>query len=451
MLPTLAVGDIARVVVRQGQQDGLGLILLKGQLIKASLPPTVKPGDTLVAQVTDTTDQILLKILNVLEEGSTGETGHTTAGGKTPTAVASERLAEQLKLASYSPGSSGLRPPAPFSLPISVAELESQLQLSKTQLAELSKALGSASDLTDANQAFDKLLAATDGATSAALRSVAKLINAFVERNTPPPADRLIQLIRGELDNLYRSADDNFSASKSLDLLTSLIEKETKEAKKGPEKEALRQTLQELTRSDSAPVKTKIETALAKLEHSSTLEQLAAKVAPRMLDELKQIAVRLDQMAATQELLNQLNPVMQALGEPALILLPFLFQGLFSHTEVTIDSHLPDKKKDDGTDTDGKKGKKSSETYHRIQVNVPLPSIGPVGVDIAYKQKEIMVRMTVENQDVGSFLLEQLEHLAVILKEQGFEKAELVAHVGVKRENLPSWTLGLHAATSLFA
>ena len=64
-----------------------------------------------------------------------------------------------------------------------------------------------------------------------------------------------------------------------------------------------------------------------------------------------------------------------------------------------------------------------------IHAVVTYPNMTLVDVDIAHRSKEILVRFSVEDQEVGNFILEQLENLASLLREQGFEKAELVANV----------------------
>ena len=170
------------------------------------------------------------------------------------------------------------------------------------------------------------------------------------------------------------------------------------------------------------------------------------KLDPKSLADLSQIANRFEQMAASQETLAKMNPVMQALGEPALILFPFLMQGLVSHSEVTIETK---KRVEDEEDGGGKGGNR--EPFQRIQVAVPLPNLGTIDVDIAHRTEEIWVRFTVSDPEIGKFLLEKLEALSPVLRDYGFKKAELVAHVGQKQENLPAWSFGLHSSTSLFA
>ncbi len=165
-------------------------------------------------------------------------------------------------------------------------------------------------------------------------------------------------------------------------------------------------------------------------------------------------------MAGNQEMLNQLNPLMQALGEPALILFPSLFQGLLAHSELLVqprdggqqrnrgkkkgskDGSDADSDSDDGPDTSG---------YQRVQMCVPLPTLGLVGVDVAHRESEILVRLTVPDEDVARFLLDQLEYLATVLKDIGFEKAELVANVGLPKEDSPAWCSELHSGTQFVA
>ena len=72
-------------------------------------------------------------------------------------------------------------------------------------------------------------------------------------------------------------------------------------------------------------------------------------------------------------------------------------------------------------------------------------------MDIAHRSKEILVRLGVENPEISNFLLEHLEHLGAILREQGFEYAELTTQVGRKKERLPQWSFGLNTSESIIA
>ena len=63
VLPTLAIGDVIKVTVRQNPPQGLGLIYFKGLLVKAALPDNVSPGDKLLAKLTESNNNVVLKIL----------------------------------------------------------------------------------------------------------------------------------------------------------------------------------------------------------------------------------------------------------------------------------------------------------------------------------------------------------------------------------------------------
>ena len=92
VLPTIAIGDVLRLNVRQNL-GGRGLLYFKGQLLQANLPETLKSGDKLQAQVQSQDNQLVLKILNV---ETPAKTSATSAVSQVQTPTAENTISSQL-------------------------------------------------------------------------------------------------------------------------------------------------------------------------------------------------------------------------------------------------------------------------------------------------------------------------------------------------------------------
>ncbi len=459
-LANVAIGDVLNFSVKQGPAGQQRMLALQGQLINAQLPSNLEVGDNIVATVSEAANnQLLLKILQISKPNQ--------AAGISQTNSLRAQLEELIK-ASNVPALQAL---PIFSLPDDLSTLDPR----KVGLQKLLSVLNSTEKLTDPRVALSELISTADGTLASSLKESAALIRSFVGQQPLTTEEKLLRALKGELKNLLESSDDNFESAKLINLMTGVLGKEltpksvtlisdlisdrflhAKDDKLGASAEKERQilvkVLGELRKASSEPANSResIEKALSLItayENENGIKKIDAKT----VSDLQQLAMRLDQMAGIQETLTQLNPVMQALGEPALLLFPFLFQGLVSHSEITVDSRSGKKKKGESESEDSKGSKRNTEPYQRIQVTVPLPSMGLVDVDIAHRQKEILVRLTVEKNDVGSFLLEHLEHLSPILRNLGFESAELVAHIGRTSDQLPAWSLGLQSSRAIIA
>ena len=459
-LANVAIGDVLNFSVKQGPAGQQRMLALQGQLINAQLPPNLEVGDNIVATVSEAANnQLLLKILQISKPSQ--------AAGISQTNSLRTQLEELIK-ASSAPALQAL---PIFSLPDDLSTLDPR----KVGLQKLLSVLNSTEKLTDPRVALSELISTTNGSLANSLKESAALIRSFVGQQPLTSEEKLLRALKGELQNLLDGSEDNFESAKLINHMASVLGKEltpksitlisdlindrflqTKDDKLGASTEKERQilvkVLAELKKASLNPASSRenIERAFSLITGYES-ENGIKKIDAKTISDLQQLAMRLDQMAGVQETLTQLNPVMQALGEPALLLFPFLFQGLVSHSEITVDSRSGKKQKSDSESDDDQGSKRKTEPYQRIQVTVPLPSMGLIDVDIAHRQKEILVRLTVEKNEVGSFLLEHLEHLSPILRNLGFESAELVAHVGKTSDNLPAWSLGLQNSRAIIA
>jgi hypothetical protein len=213
---------------------------------------------------------------------------------------------------------------------------------------------------------------------------------------------------------------------------------------KNSQKQIIQKTISELIDIKEKPeaAEEKLKELLTSLPEQSLMRKIAkSPVEIKSRSELLQLASRLEQIANTQEMLSRMNPVMQALGEPALLLFPFIFQGLLSHSKVSLESYQNRNKQNIDGEEEGQGGKQSSN-YQRVQLSVPLPNLGSVDIDVAHRKEEIFVRMTLEDLKAGEFLISQMDLLGGILSELGYSTRELMTQVSETKEKSPDASRG---------
>lgn len=470
--PTIAIGELLRFVVRDNQ-NGQGQLYLRGTLIPATLPPGAEVGDKILAKVTEsTTNQLVLRIVDTEKSQlAIGNTSNTpTVGGAE--LAARKLVASLLQEFLRTPDAAGFTAPEPLALaPDALMNLVKtatdaapryETREATAKLDLLAKMLPKSAELLDAGTTEAKLASTVDGSLAVALRDAAKALRTVLPEPARSSGERFLAALSTELSGLLASAaDDNFAAKSHLDAIVAAVTDElvsnTRKTnpKERDERTLLKSTLVELSRAQeqSEGLTQHLEAALRRVQNAAPQRlERGVPLDGKGAEELKQLASKLDQMAATQERLNKLNPLMQALGEPAMILFPFLAQGLLKHSEVIVEPRKGKRRgEDDEGDGDGGKRGEEAAPFQRIQVSVPLPSIGIVDVDVAHRESEILVRFSVEDPEVGAFLQEQLEHLATILRERNFKRAELVAHVGPRNHEQPAWTISLGSANQVVA
>jgi len=454
--PVIAVGEVLKMMVRSNV-DGQGQLYFRGVLLAATLPETLAAGDKIFAKVTEAGTQLVLKLLETQRPGTSG----TASGGGGTQNPISGQLQQFIKESS----TPSLRFATALPYPdFSASELHSlsgekiseaattnpQLKPVLEVLAELADALESNETLADPRTSQSTLLDAAGGKIAPALKQAAASLKQLLADSAPPDTRRFLSALKEELsDLLERSVKDNDTSRRQIDVLINSLTEEIKVSKQAPEKERqiLKDTLRDLQTARESPEQTlsKLETSLTRLKDAAlSTSSKPVNLDPKTKAELHQIAARLEQMASAQDNLAQLNPVMHALGEPALILFPFLAQGLLSHSQISIDSGLDRKGSGGGRGRDYDEGEYDGDSspYQRIQVSVPLPSMGPVHVDIAHRKDEILVRFSVSDPEAASFLTEKLEHLGTTLRNLNFARTELMTHVGEVENSSPLWANG---------
>lgn len=461
IMPSISIGEIINITVRQNFRNGSGLLSFQGALVPAKLPEFLNPGDKISARVSQDAQSILFKILDIKTPTLTSTTNTS------PSTVIAKQM-QQLIADAQTPLLTGMKS---FSIPTSISALTQDANKQTTtqaMFAGFEDTLGVAGKLGDPQIVSQHLKSAASGTLAEMLRGYANQFRALSDSNLIAEAQKVGAALRQEIIRLLTMANQDSPKASSelsteLSKLISTISKQQAESsvsKNANSKDITSILTNTLTDLQAAQQQNQEQ---LKILLSSVLERLDRALDPNTLkqnqqttSDMQQLATKLEQIAMTQERLLQLNPLMTALGEPALILFPFIFQGMVAHSELVIDpnAHKDNNRNKNNKDTENEDEKQSSNSstnntsYQQIHMTLPMPTLGLVGVDIAHRPEEILVRITVPESDTAEFILDQLEHLAIILREQGFKKAELVANVGLPQDNAPPWCSSLRTKTS---
>ncbi len=148
---------------------------------------------------------------------------------------------------------------------------------------------------------------------------------------------------------------------------------------------------------------------------------------------LEKLFENLSSFFGGQEALNTLNPFMAKLGQPALILIPTLLDGLLSRWEISVlNDHTDEVAEDD-------KKARNSKGYRRIKLSAQFPSIGKVIIDIAYDDNEVLLKLIFQQPDIAEYISGLLPNLEKSLQNLGFKKFMLRAEAGQEEIVIPSW------------
>jgi hypothetical protein len=433
--PPISVGEVLRFAVRSND-GGQGQLYFRGLLISASLPPGIKTGDKIFAQVTEADNNLLLKILRTETAGLGGEQAVPSGAPQIPAQalIASElqelmrgTMAQIAELRSNVGGTAAANDIQPY---------EQAAGILSAALERITANVATAQTLGDPQTAHAQLVESAHGNTAQTLRQAAEQLRNLTEGIFPRDNEAFLLDLQKELNRfLEEGIGNNYFSKKQIEAFISGTTQELR----GQQPTAIkdRQTLAAVLQ-DFSSARDNPQTSLPYLQSaeeklrdalSTSLVRFDA-LDPKSKSELQHLADRLDQLARTQETLQQLNPMMQALGEPALILFPFLAHGLLKQSELTFESSFDRKNLGGGRDEPRPDDDEVDTTpYQRIQVSVPLSEFGTVHVDIAHRRDEILVRFDLQHSDHSEFLKSRLGELNGILSALNFSKSEFTTAV----------------------
>lgn len=156
----------------------------------------------------------------------------------------------------------------------------------------------------------------------------------------------------------------------------------------------------------------------------------------------------LENIVRGQEVLQQMAPLFQALGEPTFALFPHLIQGMLSKIELAYYPHTPrppgrqgSEEGDTPIEEDGPEngGRKKRKSFERVRFHLVLPSLGELEVDFAHTLTEMILTVTCGDPEAGRFLETELPKLEELLKGIGYSTLALRAQIDEPKSTRPAW------------
>ncbi len=464
----LSIGEIINFTVRGKTPEGLGMLYFLGQLIQAKIPDHLKVGDRVQAQIGYENEQILFKILSVL--GKENETGSNFKVSQQNFGTLTQHLSKTVEeilftLSKFLPGTQGTLPAnlpnntAP--IPSYLTPLDPPLTELRDTLAKLFSLLPSQEDITQSSTFLPKLQDLLKLSTTNAMKEISKELSIFLKNHTIPQEQKFILTLLEQLQTLG-SKLESISVSQtgisqegvsresfrnSLDIIIRALEQEiTKGIKEGSKenikdvtKETFQTTLKVVTallkeaymssEPSAASIRKIIDYIQANtIQAGTTPLDAETAISPRILGEVRTLVTTLEQFSYTQELFLRLEPILQSMKQPELLLFPFLFQGVFSFGELLIDPDRRrspgDKKQKNEEDTEKEKTEVPIMQY---QAMLPLPHLGIVRFNTVQSNEEITLKLSFEDVEKAAFVEEQIRDLRNELSKLGFNKLDISA------------------------
>jgi len=190
-----------------------------------------------------------------------------------------------------------------------------------------------------------------------------------------------------------------------------------------------------LLRDERAPDKD-IRATLKKVLDNVT-KQLGPKLSEQessKLENTKLLFKTLEHSLSTRETLAKLNPFMQSMGQPSLNIIPALVDGHFSQWKMVTFGRKVDP---ESSKSGSKKG--SSEPWQQVQLFINLPGLGEIAINLAHKDKELLLNLTLNQADKSEFVASKFPDLQKSCQALGYSEPLLKAQTGQTATSLPGW------------
>ncbi|NLF25084.1 MAG: flagellar hook-length control protein FliK [Deltaproteobacteria bacterium] len=167
----------------------------------------------------------------------------------------------------------------------------------------------------------------------------------------------------------------------------------------------------------------------------------------KVATEILKSVTALENTIKGQELLSKLNPLLQAAGEPMMLLFPTLIQGYLSSLELVF---YPISEEQVSGERNKKK-KTGAGGYQQAKFGLNLPALGHVQVSVAHGKKGVLLSMAFEREEFSNFVSARLGKLRRSLKEAGIEKLECKLMVAKPTSIAPRWVKELSERVGIVA
>ena len=183
-------------------------------------------------------------------------------------------------------------------------------------------------------------------------------------------------------------------------------------------------------------VRQREEQKLARIFGNSVPETEPAPVGERTPEAL----VTIRSILRGQEIVSRLNPVVQVLGEPAVVFFPCIIQGILTRLEMLFYPGSP------ASPCESESVLKVNETRARdphVSFCLNLPNIGALAVDFANTRDGAHLTITTQESAVAAMFDTKIPEIEALFSKLGFSKATVCCEVGPVRETSPEWLTDL--------
>ena len=295
----------------------------------------------------------------------------------------------------------------------------------------------SAGETDEMAQGFKLLLSASPGQFTKPLQIA---LNSLVNSIAAPLIDliKLVQTVEQELASQASKLPS--SITKALRQQLHLVLEHTIARDVFEDPQALLLELRTMERHPDrfSPARTSQAAALAERllnevdrEHKQPLPRLFEKVqrgrsrvdeqaTPDQKDKSALLAA-VDRLMRGQELIRQLNPVLQALGEPSVFFFPSFLSGLFAQLEVLAYPSVD-------PEEEARRGKKSkNNAFKTIEFSTSFNRLGDTAVKIQYGQQRIYISLDFARSEIVPFVQARIARLEESMRALGYVEVGLSA------------------------
>ncbi len=170
----------------------------------------------------------------------------------------------------------------------------------------------------------------------------------------------------------------------------------------------------------SAPLKESAQRALSQFQRFLNSNQPTDIVEQSFNQVDSETLRRVGSLVASQEALQRMMPMMKTLGEPALMLFPFIVGNLMHKAQMSFYSPTESER-----EANPHRNGEAQQLFSRIKLLIPLPGMGRVLVDVAYRPGEMLLNLGFEQQSVAEFIETKTTELRRIFNSIGYSKNQI--------------------------
>jgi len=140
--------------------------------------------------------------------------------------------------------------------------------------------------------------------------------------------------------------------------------------------------------------------------------------------------------AEAQPILEQYSKIFDALNQPSYAVTALTIGGHVMPLQLSMTREQPHIEQPD-EESAGSAPKPRG--YTRVRMNIAFPTLGALGIDLAYRDTEVLLKFIVENREIGKFLEAELPRLGEELTDAGFTAVNWFTEQGGVPEVVPGW------------